>query len=406
MSTATSTTNAAPADHAPRPPDLEIKDARLIFNVVWNDLEAELGRDKLRFPKELILLGGAPGAGKGTQTDFVLQARGLSAPSIVVSTLLSSPEMQRVKDAGSLVGDREVVGIVFRELLKRAYRDGAILDGFPRTKVQVECLKLLVDKMKSLRAEYHATPMGIHFRSPTIHIMVLFVSESVSVERQLKRGREIHEHNVRVRETGEGTLLEERATDSDERTASRRYRIFKEETWAALQSLREHFFYHFVNAEGPVPDVQQNILDELRYQSSLELDPQTFETLRVVPLASEITAHARVELVRRLDAYEIEHRPLFHAVIAFIQRKLMPIVQRHAISGHARINSEDPLFDDPVALAMLIDVFSERGYHATVDITRRDVPDRVNLTTGEITSHTKRVCHFDIQFTGSHIRRG
>lgn len=43
--------------------DLEIKDAQLIFNRVWKGLEEELGRERLRFPKELILLGGAPGSG-------------------------------------------------------------------------------------------------------------------------------------------------------------------------------------------------------------------------------------------------------------------------------------------------------------------------------------------------------
>src|SRR5947207_1334190 len=48
------------------PADLEIKDAQLIFNQVWKQLESEYGRPQLRFPKELILLGGAPGAGKGT----------------------------------------------------------------------------------------------------------------------------------------------------------------------------------------------------------------------------------------------------------------------------------------------------------------------------------------------------
>ena len=40
------------------PADLEIKDAQLIFNHVWRQLEAEYGREHLRFPKELILLGG------------------------------------------------------------------------------------------------------------------------------------------------------------------------------------------------------------------------------------------------------------------------------------------------------------------------------------------------------------
>ena len=47
-------------------PDLEIKDAQLIFNRVWKELEDSVGRENLRFPKELILLGGAPGSGKGS----------------------------------------------------------------------------------------------------------------------------------------------------------------------------------------------------------------------------------------------------------------------------------------------------------------------------------------------------
>ena len=49
---------------------------------------------------------------------------------------------------------------------------------------------------------------------------------------------------------------------------------------------------------------------------------------------------------------------------------MMHIVVRHAVSGIATINPEDLLFEDPVALAMLIDVFSERGFHVTADVTR------------------------------------
>ena len=116
--------------------------------------------------------------------------------------------------------------------------------------------------------------------------------------------------------------------------------------------------------------MQENIVRELEYQSSLELDPRTFDRLRRLPLASEIVRHARQDLVRRLDGYEVEQPEIFRRVIEFIEQKMMPIVVRHAISGVANINSEDPLFDDPVALAMLIDIFSERGFHATVDVTR------------------------------------
>ena len=60
-----------PTNAPPAPGDLEIKDAHLIFNRVWRDLEIEVGRANLHFPKELILLGGAPGAGKGTNTNFI-----------------------------------------------------------------------------------------------------------------------------------------------------------------------------------------------------------------------------------------------------------------------------------------------------------------------------------------------
>ena len=395
----------APAG-APRYSDLEIKDAQLIFDSVWESLEVEFGLQNLRFPKEITLLGGAPGAGKGTNTPFILKTRGLTCPPIVVSSLLDSPEARRIKDAGFMVGDREVVGILFRRLLQAEYRDGCILDGFPRTNVQVECLKLLVDRMKAMWREFAATPFSIHFRQPTIHIMVLFVDENTSVQRQLKRGREVRVHNEEVRRTGMGELLEERATDYDENLARRRYRVFKEQTWDALQSLRDIFHYHFVDAQGPVQEVEYNILTELQYQSSLELDPRTFDRLRSLPLASEIVVHARQELVKRLDTYEFQHADVFQKVVTLIEKKMMPIVKRHAISGLALVNSEDPLLDDALALAMLIDIFSERGYYAVVDLHRLDIPEKVDPATGQICSRMKKVYRIQVRFPGSEIRRG
>lgn len=398
-----------PQSPSPRPGtlhDLEIKDGRLIFESVWQDLEADFGREHLRFPKEIILLGGAPGAGKGTNTAFIAQTRSFTRAPIVMSALLDSPEARALKDAGHLVGDREAVSLLLRALLHPDYHDGVIIDGFPRTTVQVECLKLLVDQMHALRREFVNTPLSIHFRHPTIHIMVLFVEERESIARQLKRGRETVAHNEEVRRTGVGRLIEDRATDHDEMLARRRYQAFKEQTWDALQSLEELFHYHFVNAQGPVEEVERNILHELQYQSTLELDPRTVERLRGVPVASEIIVHARQELVRRLDSYEVAHHDLFSRVIAFIEGKMMPIVLRHAISGVAHINTEDALLDDPMALAMVIDVFSERGYRALVDIHRIDVPERVDAATGAISCRTKKVYRIQIRFQGSEIRRG
>jgi len=396
---------AAPAPAA-RITDLEIKDAQLIFGAIWQKLEADFGREHLRFPKEIILLGGAPGSGKGSNTNFIAKARGLTCGPIVISALLDSPEAKRIKDAGSMVGDREVIDILFRQLLEPRYRDGVILDGFPRTKVQVECLKLLVDKMHALRKDFYRTPLGMHFRQPTIHIMVLFVDEATSVARQLKRGLEVRAHNKEVRRTGIGELQEERSTDFDKALAQRRYKVFKEQTWDALQELKEIFHYHFIHAQDQISEVENNILRELDYQSTLELDPRTVDRLRGIAVASEIVIHARQELVKRLDSYELEHEELFKSVVVFIEKKIMPIVLRHAISGTALVNTEDSTLDDPKALAMLIDIFSERGYHAAVDIHRIEIPEHVDLKTGAVRCRQKKVYRVQIRFTGSEIRRG
>lgn len=395
-----------PASGPAKVSDLEIKDAHLIFSSVWQDLEADFGRENLRFPKEIILLGGAPGAGKGTNTAFITKSRGLTCAPIVVSALLDSPEARALKNAGNMVGDREVVGLLLRALLRAEYRDGVILDGFPRTKVQVECLKLLFDRMQALRREFYDTPLSLHFRQPTIHIMVLFVDERESVQRQLKRGKETLAHNEEVRRSGIGELREDRPTDHDEKLAQRRYRVFKEQTWDALQSLKEIFHYHFINAQGSFEEVEQNILRELEYQSTLELDSRTVDRLRGIPVASVIIVGARQQLVKRLDSYMLEQGELFTRVTTFIEKKMIPIVIRHAISGVAHINTEDPVLDDPLALAMVIDVFSERGYHAAVDLHRIEVPEKFDLKTGHITCRVKKVFRIQIRFPGSEIRRG
>jgi adenylate kinase len=392
----------------PPPPavDLEVKDARLIFTPVWESLERDVGREHLRFPKEIILLGGAPGAGKGTQTQFISEVRGLTCPPIVVSDLLTTPEMERIKAQGGMVGDKEVVTVLLRKLLEPIYSDGVVLDGFPRTPVQVECLKLLVDRIRELYDEFSQTPLAIHFRRPTIHVMVLFVSEGTSVARQLGRGREIADHNRKVAETGIGTAIELRTTDLSEQLVRRRYQVFKEQTWTALTSLRQLYHYHFINAEGSIAEVQANILDELKYQSSLELDPRTFERLRALPLAEELVVHGRQELVKRLDSYELEHPELLAQIVDLVGSKFMPIITRHALSGRAHVNSQDPIFNEPLAIPMLIDLFSDRGYHASVDKHIQEIPERVDLTTGEIRCRTKVVYRIEIYFEASKIRRG
>jgi adenylate kinase len=398
--------NPSPSPAAVLNPDLEIKDAQLIFNRVWKGLEKELGRENLIFPKELILLGGAPGSGKGTNTAFICRVRGITAAPIVISQLLDSPEARKIKAGGGMVGDEEVLRLLLHELLKPQFRDSVVLDGFPRTNVQVECLKMLYDQMIRLRREFSGTAKALNFRQPTFHIMVLFVDEAESIARQLKRGREALARNAEIRQSGVGELEEERNTDFHPELARNRYRTFKEKTYDALVSLKQIFHYHFINAQAPIEIVQQNIINELAYQSSLELDPLTYDSLRYIPLADEIVVQARQELVNRLDGYQVERPELLNSVVDFIQGKMMPIIKRYAVSGRAMINTEDPLFEDPVAIAILIDVFSERGFRASVDIHRQEIPERFDLVTGKIETREKRVCRMMILFDGSKIRRG
>jgi adenylate kinase len=388
------------------PGDLEIKDAQLIFSAVWDDLAEKHGRENLRFPRDFIWLGGAPGAGKGTNTPFIAQTRGITAPPIVVSDLLTTPQAVAIKNAGKMVGDREVIGLLMEELLKPEYHEGVIVDGFPRTIVQAETLKMFYNALLSLHDEFRNSSLSRFFRKPLFRIALLFVSEEISVERQLKRGREIQQHNRQVRESGVGKLKEERVTDVDPELCRNRYQTFKDTTFDALQSLRKFFHFHFIDAEGNLDEVQHNIVREFTYQSSVDLSHEVFDLIRRIPEAGQLALHARQELVERLEQYEQNHKALFQRVVKFIEDKMIPIIRAHAISGHTQINSEDELFDDPLALRMMIDVFSERGFHAMVDIHRMDVPERINPETWEITCRVKRVYRFEVRYQASEIRRG
>jgi adenylate kinase len=385
-------TSPAPPPPPSAAPELEIKDAPLIFGQVWNRLLSERGLENMAFPKEIMWLGGAPGAGKGTNTPFILRERGLTARPIVVSDLLDAPDMRALKDRGQLIGDRHVVEALLRELLKPDYQTGVVVDGFPRTKVQGETVKLLHDQIMQLRAQYWGTPTGKRFRRPIFRITVLFVGEKTSVERQLGRGREIAAHNEGVRRTGVGELLDLRATDLDETLARKRYRTFTEETFEALTSLRRDFHYHFVAADAPLAEVEKSIIAEFQYQSSLELGQATFDIIHNIPLASEVTRHARQELVRRLDAYEHATAPQFKAVAAFIEAEVVPVIVRHALSGRCVVKSASSLFQDPTTIDILLDVLAERGYHAVHEAFDEAQPTALH--------------RFEIRFHPPELRRG
>ena len=95
---------------------------------------------------KLILLG-APGAGKGTQAEIISEKYNIptiSTGNIIRAALKNGTEMglkaKSYIDAGELVPDDVVIGIIKERLSESDCKDGYILDGFPRTIPQAEAL--------------------------------------------------------------------------------------------------------------------------------------------------------------------------------------------------------------------------------------------------------------------------
>ena len=99
-----------------------------------------------------VVMLGPPGAGKGTQAERLARTRGLpkiSTGDILREAVQAGTDLGRAAkttmEAGNLVPDDVMIGIVGERLDKRDALSGFVLDGFPRTVVQAGALDRMVD---------------------------------------------------------------------------------------------------------------------------------------------------------------------------------------------------------------------------------------------------------------------
>ena len=173
----------------------------------------------------LIVLG-APGAGKGTQAQFIREKYGI--PQISTGDMLRAAikagtplgiEAKKVMDAGGLVSDDIIIGLVKDRLLQDDCRAGYLFDGFPRTLPQAEAMK--------------AAGAAIDY------VLEIDVADSEIVERM--SGRRVHPASGRTYHlkfnppkvagkddvTGEALILRD---DDKEETVKKRLQVYHSQT--------------------------------------------------------------------------------------------------------------------------------------------------------------------------------
>ena len=207
----------------------------------------------------LILLG-PPGAGKGTQANFIREKFGI--PQISTGDMLRAAikagtalgkEAQKVMDAGHLVSDDIIIGLVKERLKSPDCKRGYLFDGFPRTIRQAEALK----------------EAGIAID----YVLEIDVQDEEIISRM--SGRRVHPGSGRVyhvrfnppkaegRDDATGEALVQRDDDKEE-TVRKRLEVYRKQTRPLIKHYQqEPVKYRKISGRGSVDEVKQRALAAL-----------------------------------------------------------------------------------------------------------------------------------------------
>jgi len=358
------------------------------FNKCWEHAIEKLN-GKIQCPREIVWLNGAPGAGKGANTAFVLEIRGLKR-AVTMSDLLDGyPEAKCLKEKGELVPDDIVIEALLYAILNPKHNDGIglVVDGFPRTALQVECVQALFKKLRDMHdVSYDTDDRGCcRFPRPSFKVVVLYVDEKTSIERQVVRANKALSHNARMTDAGGiGATIEARSTDLDMAKAMRRYDTFKK-NYGMVLKLKDFFPFSLIDAMGTLAECEAQIARELRYQSSLDLHEEVYRRVTPIPLVTEIVNEARMKLVNRLNKYGRYHMELFTEVVGIIHEEVLPQIRKCGQAGFTEYRtSASPFLESALACEMLIDVLSDRGFSCSHMVEERMIPYKIDFHTGEV----------------------
>ena len=224
------------------PSDVEARNKDLMTELWYKGKETQIKHDQIviKIRMKNIVIFGAPGSGKGTQSDLMIEHYGLghiSTGDVLRNEIKNGTELGKTAqgfiDNGQLIPDDLMVSILAKKYdeFGRGHK-GVIFDGFPRTIPQAEALKKMLDE-----------------RGDKVAAMIeLDVPEDELMTRLIKRGQE----------SG-------RADDNEE-TIKKRLVVYHSQTQPLIEWYKQEGLHHHINGSGTLERIFgdiKNVIDNL-----------------------------------------------------------------------------------------------------------------------------------------------
>jgi adenylate kinase len=210
-----------------------------------------------------IVLLGAPGSGKGTQAKKLMADRNI--PQISTGDMLREAvaagtrfgqQAKDIMDAGNLVSDDIMLGIISERLGKPDAQEGFILDGFPRTEKQAHDLEELLDNLGTpLDA---AVLMDVDF---DILMKRLTGRRTCSLTGKLLNIYFSSQEELDECTNAGGELIQRE--DDNEETISNRLDVYRKQTEPLVDYYRDRERLKTVDADGTIDEVYKRFINTL-----------------------------------------------------------------------------------------------------------------------------------------------